>query len=38
VFHYREDHIRLCWLALLLIRVIETGGGGGTWRSTITSR
>jgi hypothetical protein len=36
VYHYREDHIRahvqLCWLALLLIRVIETATDG-TWRN-----
>jgi len=36
VFHYREDrirsHIQLCWLALLLIRVIENGCDG-TWRN-----
>jgi hypothetical protein len=36
VYHYREDriraHVQLCWLALLLIRVAETGTGG-TWRS-----
>jgi hypothetical protein len=29
VFHHREDriraHVQLCWLALLLIRVIENG-------------
>jgi hypothetical protein len=34
VFHYREHHIRahvqLCWLALLMIRVIENTTGG-TW-------
>jgi len=33
VFHYREDriraHIQLCWLALLLLRVIENA----TWRN-----
>ncbi len=37
VFHHREDriraHIQLCWLALLLIRVIENGTGD-TWRNT----
>lgn len=36
VFHYREDriraHIQLCWLALLLIRVVETTTGD-TWRN-----
>jgi hypothetical protein len=36
VFHHREDHIRahvqLCWLALLLTRVIENGTGD-TWRN-----
>ena len=36
VFHYREDriraHIQLCWLALLLIRVVETATGD-TWRN-----
>ncbi len=36
VFHHREDrirrHVQLCWLALLLIRVIENAGGG-TWRN-----
>jgi transposase len=36
VFHYREDriraHVQLCWLALLLIRVIENAGGD-TWRN-----
>ena len=36
VFHYREDriraHVQLCWLALLLIRVAETGTGD-TWRT-----
>jgi len=36
VFHHREDrirsHIQLCWLALLLIRVIENGCGD-TWRN-----
>jgi hypothetical protein len=37
VFHHREDsiraHIQLCWLALLLIRVIENSTGD-TWRNT----
>lgn len=37
VFHYREDriraHIQLCWLALLLLRVIENATAG-TWRNT----
>ena len=36
VFHFREDrirsHIQLCWLALLLIRVIENGCDD-TWRN-----
>ena len=36
VFHYREDriraHVQLCWLALLLIRVIENAAGD-TWRN-----
>jgi hypothetical protein len=36
VFHYREDriraHIPLCWLALLLLRVIENATGD-TWRN-----
>jgi hypothetical protein len=36
VFHHREDrirsHIQLCWLGLLLIRVIENGTGD-TWRN-----
>jgi hypothetical protein len=36
VFHYREDriraHIQLCWLALLLIRVVENGTRD-TWRN-----
>jgi len=36
VFHYREDriraHIQLCWLALLLIRVVENATGD-SWRS-----
>ena len=31
MFHYREDriraHIQLCWLALLLLRVIENATG-----------
>ena len=37
VFHHREDriraHVQLCWLALLLIRVIENAVGD-TWRNT----
>jgi transposase len=37
VFHHREDriraHIQLCWLALLLIRLVETTVGD-TWRNT----
>ena len=36
VFHHREDrirsHIQLCWLALLLIRVVENATGD-TWRN-----
>jgi hypothetical protein len=36
VFHYREDrirgHVQLCWLALLLVRVIENATGD-TWRN-----
>jgi hypothetical protein len=36
VFHYREDriraHVQLCWLALLLIRVMENTTGD-TWRN-----
>jgi hypothetical protein len=36
VFHYREDriraHVQLCWLALLLIRVIENTTDH-TWRN-----
>ena len=36
VYHYREDriraHVQLCWLALLLIRVIETAASD-TWRN-----
>ena len=36
VFHYREDriraHVQLCWLALLLIRVVENATGE-SWRS-----
>ena len=36
VFHYREDrirsHVQLCWLALLLIRVVENTTGD-TWRN-----
>ena len=35
VFHHREDriraHVQLCWLALLLIRVVENASGG-SWR------
>ena len=37
VFHYREDriraHVQLCWLALLLIRVVENATTD-TWRNT----
>ncbi len=37
VFHYREDriraHIQLCWLALLLLRVIDNATSD-TWRNT----
>jgi len=37
VYHYREDriraHIQLCWLALLLIRVVENTTSD-TWRNT----
>lgn len=37
VFHYREDrirgHVQLCWLALLLTRVVENATGD-TWRNT----
>ena len=37
VFHYREDrirsHVQLCWLALLLIRVVENTTDD-TWRNT----
>jgi Transposase DDE domain len=37
VFHHREDriraHIQLCWLALLLIRVVENHTAD-TWRNT----
>ena len=37
VFHYREDrirgHVQLCWLALLLIRVVENATDD-TWRNT----
>ncbi len=37
VFHYREDrirgHVQLCWLALLLIRVVENATHD-TWRNT----
>jgi len=36
VFHYREDriraHVQLCWLALLLLRVIENATSD-TWRN-----
>lgn len=36
VFHHREDriraHVQLCWLALLLIRVLENATGQ-TWRN-----
>jgi len=36
VFHHREDriraHVQLCWLALLLIRVVENATGD-SWRS-----
>jgi transposase len=36
VFHYREDriraHVQLCWLALLLIRVVENSTDQ-TWRN-----
>ena len=36
VFHHREDrirsHVQLCWLALVLIRVVENGTGD-TWRN-----
>ena len=36
VFHHREDriraHVQLCWLALLLIRVVENTTGD-TWRT-----
>jgi Transposase DDE domain len=36
VFHWREDrirsHVQLCWLALLLIRVVENATGD-TWRN-----
>lgn len=36
VYHHREDriraHIQLCWLALLLVRVVETATGD-TWRN-----
>jgi len=35
VFHHREDriraHVQLCWLALLLIRVVENATGE-SWR------
>jgi hypothetical protein len=37
VFHHREDriraHLQLCWLALLLIRVVENATAD-TWRTT----
>jgi hypothetical protein len=36
VFHHREDriraHIQLCWLALLLTRIVENATGD-TWRN-----
>ena len=36
MFHHREDriraHVQLCWLALLLIRVVENATGD-TWRN-----
>lgn len=36
VFHFREDrirsHVQLCWLALLLMRVVENATGD-TWRN-----
>ncbi len=36
VFHHREDriraHVQLCWLALLLIRVVENATND-TWRN-----
>ena len=36
VFHHREDriraHVQLCWLALLLIRVVENATAD-TWRN-----
>lgn len=36
VFHHREDrirsHVQLCWLGLLLVRVIENGTGNA-WRN-----
>ncbi|MGI8987736.1 MAG: hypothetical protein ACR2GM_13280 [Nocardioidaceae bacterium] len=36
VFHYREDriraHVQLCWLALLLLRVVENATDD-TWRN-----
>jgi hypothetical protein len=36
VFHHRKDrirgHVQLCWLALLLIRVVENTTGD-TWRN-----
>ena len=37
VFHHREDrirsHVQLCWLALLLLRVVENATND-TWRNT----
>ena len=40
VFHHREDriraHVQLCWLALLLIRVVENATGE-SWRAFATS-
>ena len=37
MFHHREDgirgHVQLCWLALLLITVVENAVGD-TWRHT----
>jgi transposase len=36
VHHRREDriraHVQLCWLALLLVRIAETGDPTRTWR------
>jgi len=41
VFHYREDriraHVQLCWLALLLMRVIENATDH-TWRNVRRTR